>query len=192
MTPEEFERKYGVTPDEAREEERAEFAAFSREEQLHIVRAIKMADSIANAASTLAAGIAALKHKDSSRLGAALTTMQAGDLGQAYISVLISLKKSIRRDGEATRNASFLKDLIWLTIRELEQDLIERYPPYRYLYQRLVGREIVPFLPSAFLAAVSLPRWDREWSRGAIASVEFEESGDFGTPPQFFPVELIV
>ncbi|MFX8339359.1 hypothetical protein ABTL37_19265, partial [Acinetobacter baumannii] len=61
--------------------------------------------------------------------------------------------------------------------------------PYRFLYERLVGREIFPFLPSVLLAAVSLPRWDRAWLRSAIASVELEDRDDFGLPPQFFPVE---
>lgn len=189
MTPEEFARRYGISPDEARDAERAEFATFSREEQLHIIRAIKMADSFSNAASTMAAGIAAMQLKDSSRLGAALVTIKAGDLAQAYVAALGTIKRGIPRDGEATANATFLRDLIWLTLRELEQGLIERYPPYRFLYERLVGREILPFLPPAFLASVSLPRWDRDWSQGAIASVEPQDPDDFGPPPQFFPVE---
>jgi len=191
MTQEEFTRKYGMSPDEARDEERAEFADFSREEQLHVIRAIKMADSMSNGASSLAAGIAALRNKDSSRLGAALVTIEAGALAQAYITALAELKQAIPRDGEVTANASFLKSLIWLTLRELEQGMIERYSPYRFLYLRLIGREIQPFLPSAFLAAVSLPRWERDWSRSAIASVELEDSSDFGPPPVFFPVEPI-
>lgn len=192
MTPEEFERKFGVSPDEARSEERAEFTTFSREEQLHIIRAIKMADSTTNAASELAAGIAALRNQDSTRKGALLITLLAGDLAQAYVASLPAIKKAIPCNGEATANATFLKDLIWLTLRELEQGLIERYPPYRFLYLRLFGREILPFLPSAFLAATALPRWDRDWARYAIASVELEDPDNFGPPPVFFPVEPIV
>jgi hypothetical protein len=47
----------------------------------------------------------------------------------------------------------------------------------------------LPFLPSAFLAAVSLPHWDLAWSQGAIASVELHDTNDIGPPPQFLPVE---
>jgi hypothetical protein len=121
MTSEEFTHRYGISPDEARDAEQAEFATFSREEQLHIIRAIKMADSFSNAASTMAAGIAAIQAKGSSRLGAALVTTKTGYLAQAYLAALVALKRLIPRDGEATATTAFLRDLIWLPLRELEQ-----------------------------------------------------------------------
>jgi len=52
---------------------------------------------------------------------------------------------------------NFLGKLIRLTAFDLAQTGIECFSAYRFLYERLLGAEARPWLPSAFCAAAALP-----------------------------------
>lgn len=186
-----FERRYGMTPDEALEEQRAELETYDLDARMHIVRALNMAESIAPDSSPLAIAIAARQNPDTVRMGATFQQLMGGSLAAFYSSGgLARLVQLLPIDGEAMANAEFLKLLIFATIQELNQGLISDFPPYRFLYERLVGTRIRPFLPSAFLAAASLPRWTIEWRIKATAGVEQWDENDLRSPPLYFPLSL--
>jgi hypothetical protein len=48
--------------------------------------------------------------------------------------------------------------LLRVTAFDIAQDRIEGFSAYRFLYERLLGAEVRPFLPSAFCAAAALPQ----------------------------------
>lgn len=52
----------------------------------------------------------------------------------------------------------FLGKLIRLAAFDLAQERIECFSAFRFLYERLLGAEARPFLPSAFCAASALPQ----------------------------------
>ena len=52
----------------------------------------------------------------------------------------------------------FLGKLIRLAAFDLAQEKIECFSAFRFLYERLLGAEVRPFLPSAFCAAAALPQ----------------------------------
>lgn len=183
-----FERRYGITPEEARLDQKVEFFGFELDERMHIARGLQMAASDAPDASPLAIAFAARINPDTVRFGSALQQMMAGDLAVFYTKGgLLELKQTLPRDGEASANAHFLQTLIFATIKELNFWSIHRFQPYRFLYERLVGTEIRPFLPAAFLASVNLPRGEAEWARNATATVELWDGQDSRPPPLFFP-----
>lgn len=52
----------------------------------------------------------------------------------------------------------FLGKLIRLAAFDLAQERIECFSAFRFLYERLLGAEVRPFLPSAFCGAAALPQ----------------------------------
>ena len=52
---------------------------------------------------------------------------------------------------------SFMGVLMQLTLFDLSQGAIESFSAYRFLYERLLGAEVRPWLPAAFCAASALP-----------------------------------
>ncbi len=53
---------------------------------------------------------------------------------------------------------AFLGKLIRLAAFDLAQEKIDGFSAFRFLYERLLGAEVRPFLPSAFCAAAALPQ----------------------------------
>ena len=53
---------------------------------------------------------------------------------------------------------SFIGTLLRITAFDLSQERIESFSAYRFLYERLLGAKIRPWLPSAFCAASALPQ----------------------------------
>ncbi|WP_435419090.1 hypothetical protein WAB17_05920 [Parerythrobacter aurantius] len=51
----------------------------------------------------------------------------------------------------------FLGSLIHLATFDLSQEKLEGFSAFRFLYERLLGSEARPWLPSAFVAAAALP-----------------------------------
>ena len=51
----------------------------------------------------------------------------------------------------------FMGKLLRVTAFDIAQGRIDGFSAYRFLYERLLGAEVRPFLPSAFCAAAALP-----------------------------------
>jgi len=53
---------------------------------------------------------------------------------------------------------SFMGRLIQITAFDLAQERLASFSAYRFLYERLLGAQARPWLPSAFCAAAALPK----------------------------------
>lgn len=84
----------------------------------------------------------------------------------------------------------FLGPLVTLAAFDLGQGRITSFSAFRFLYERLVGAEVRPWLPSAFCAAAALPHLHPEVRRKLLQSISeaaATASGWSSRQPAFFP-----
>lgn len=84
----------------------------------------------------------------------------------------------------------FLAPLITVTAFDLGQGRLTSFSAYRFLYERLVGAEVRPWLPAAFCAAASLPHLHPDLRRKLLQSISeaaATASGWSTRQPAFFP-----
>lgn len=84
----------------------------------------------------------------------------------------------------------FIGKLIRITAFDLSQERIECFSAYRFLYERLLGAEVRPFLPSAFCAASALPQIRPERRKGLLQSLSESAAtapGWSDREPAFYP-----
>lgn len=65
----------------------------------------------------------------------------------------------------------FLGKLVRLTAFDLAQEKLTGFSAYRFLYERLLGADIRPWLPSAFCAAAALPQIRPERRKKLLQSI---------------------
>lgn len=53
---------------------------------------------------------------------------------------------------------AFMGPLLRVTAQDLAMERIESFSAYRFLYERLLGAKVRPWLPAAFCAAAALPQ----------------------------------
>jgi hypothetical protein len=85
---------------------------------------------------------------------------------------------------------SFIGPLIALSARDLEEGKITSFAAYRFLYERLIGPTVRPWLPSVFCAAAALPFLhpdSRKTLLGSIKSHEATAPGWSSREAAFFP-----
>lgn len=66
---------------------------------------------------------------------------------------------------------SFLGKLIRVAAFDLAQGRIVSFSAFRFLYERLLGAEVRPFLPSAFCAAAALPQIRPDRRKALLQSI---------------------
>jgi hypothetical protein len=71
---------------------------------------------------------------------------------------LETLRDKIPEDSDSEVNPKFMTSLMSVTAFDLQQDHLECFSSYRFLYERLLGALVRPWLPSAFCAAAALPQ----------------------------------
>lgn len=84
----------------------------------------------------------------------------------------------------------FLGPLITLAAFDLGQGRITSFSAFRFLYERLIGAEVRPWLPSAFCSAAALPHLHPELRRKLLQSISeaaATASGWSSRQPAFFP-----
>ncbi|MFA5990113.1 MAG: hypothetical protein WC803_10965 [Sphingomonas sp.] len=84
----------------------------------------------------------------------------------------------------------FLGTLITLTAFDLGQGRLTNFSSYRFLYERLIGAEVRPWLPAAFCGAAALPHLQPDLRRGLLQSISeaaATASGWSNRQPSFFP-----
>jgi hypothetical protein len=84
----------------------------------------------------------------------------------------------------------FLGKLVRIAAFDLEQDRIDSFSAFRFLYERLIGPEIRPFLPSAFCAAAALPQIRPERRKVLLQSLSEAAATAPGwskAHPRFYP-----
>lgn len=70
---------------------------------------------------------------------------------------LKALRGLIPQDGSGQEVERFLGKLVRLAAFDLEQGRLASFSAFRFLYERLLGARVRPFLPAAFCAASALP-----------------------------------
>jgi len=84
----------------------------------------------------------------------------------------------------------FIGKLVRIAAFDLAQDRIASFSAFRFLYERLIGPEIRPFLPSAFCAAAALPQIQPERRKILLQSLSEAAATAPGwskASPRFFP-----
>jgi hypothetical protein len=94
-------------------------------------------------------------------------------------------------DSSAISDAEpFMAPLISVSAFDLGQGRLDGFGAYRFLYERLVGAEARPWLPSAFCAAASMPHLQPERRKHLLQSISEAVATAPGwskRAPQFFP-----
>ena len=70
---------------------------------------------------------------------------------------LRALRALIPQDGTPFEVERFLGKLVRLAAFDLEQERLKSFSAFRFLYERLLGAAVRPYLPAAFCAAAALP-----------------------------------
>jgi hypothetical protein len=70
---------------------------------------------------------------------------------------LKTLRSMIPQDDAPGEVERFLGKLVRLTTFDLEQERLKSFSAFRFLYERLLGAAVRPYLPAAFCAAAALP-----------------------------------
>ena len=84
----------------------------------------------------------------------------------------------------------FLAPLITLSAFDLGQGRLTTFSAYRFLYERLIGASVRPWLPGAFCAASALPHLHPELRRKLLQSISEAAAtapGWSNREPVFFP-----
>lgn len=84
----------------------------------------------------------------------------------------------------------FMGPLVSVTAFDLGQGRLTSFSTYRFLYERLVGAEVRPWLPAAFCAAAALPTLHPDLRRKLLQSISeaaATASGWSNRQPAFFP-----
>ncbi|TGX52719.1 hypothetical protein E5A73_13820 [Sphingomonas gei] len=84
----------------------------------------------------------------------------------------------------------FLAPLVTVSAFDLGQGRLTSFSAYRFLYERLIGAEVRPWLPSAFCSAAALPHLHPDLRRKLLQSISeaaATASGWSNRQPAFFP-----
>lgn len=84
----------------------------------------------------------------------------------------------------------FLAPLMTVTAFDLGQGRLTTFAAYRFLYERLIGAEVRPWLPAAFCSAAALPHLHPDLRRKLLQSISeaaATASGWSNRQPAFFP-----
>jgi hypothetical protein len=103
---------------------------------------------------------------------------------------LPQLREIVPDDSGLDSIEPFLAPLMALTAFDLGQGRLTSFASYRFLYERLIGAEVRPWLPSAFCAAAALPHLHPELRRKLLQSISeaaATASGWSNRQPAFFP-----
>ena len=134
--------------------EMKEFASFPKGTQRYIRRALDVGLGRRDAARRWA--------RDPGELARVRAQARLYDRLEAVTAALAALGG----DGAAE---ALLSPLVALTAFDLGEGKLPSFAAYRFLYERLLGAPIRPWLPSAFCAAASLPHLHPA-TRGALLS----------------------
>jgi hypothetical protein len=152
-----------------------EFASFSSCEQRYIKRSLDVG----------------LGRQDAFKLWARDAEETASIRSQYVVyQELKSLRGSVPNDSAFESLEAFMGKLLRVTAFDLAQDRLTCFSAYRFLYERLLGAEVRPFLPSAFCAAAALPQIKPERRKHLLQSISEAAAtapGWSSREPSFYP-----
>ena len=103
---------------------------------------------------------------------------------------LPDLRATVPDDSGPDAIEPFLAPLVTLVAFDLGQGRLTSFSAFRFLYERLIGAEVRPWLPSAFCAAAALPHLHPELRRKLLQSISeaaATASGWSNRQPAFYP-----
>ena len=155
--------------------EMREFASFSAGEQRYIKRSLDIG----------------LGRQDAFKLWARNEGENAAIRSQ-YVAYqeLKALRDSIPHDATISDIETFMGKLVRVAAFDLSQERIASFSAFRFLYERLLGAEARPWLPSAFCAASALPQIRPECRKELLQSLSEAAAtapGWSDREPAFYP-----
>ena len=103
---------------------------------------------------------------------------------------LKALRGAVPADTGFEALEDFMGKLIRIAAFDLAQERIECFSAFRFLYERLLGAEVRPFLPSAFCAGAALPQIRPERRKHLLQSISEAAAtapGWSSREPSFYP-----
>ena len=103
---------------------------------------------------------------------------------------LPDLRRMVPDDADLGAVEPFLAPLVTLVGFDLGQGRLTSFSAFRFLYERLIGAEVRPWLPSAFCGAAALPHLHPEVRRKLLQSISeaaATASGWSNRQPVFYP-----
>lgn len=152
-----------------------EFASFTSCEQRYIKRSLDVG----------------LGRHDAFKLWARDTEETASIRSQYVVyQELKALRGQVPSDSDFASLENFMGKLLRVTAFDIAQDRLECFAAYRFLYERLLGAEVRPFLPSAFCAAAALPQIRPDRRKHLLQSISEAAAtapGWSSREPSFYP-----
>jgi hypothetical protein len=103
---------------------------------------------------------------------------------------LDDLRANVPDDSGLDAVEPFLSPLVVTSAFDLGQGRLLGFSAYRFLYERLIGARVRPWLPAAFCSAAALPHLHPELRRKLLQSISeaaATASGWSSRQPAFFP-----
>lgn len=103
---------------------------------------------------------------------------------------LSALRQIVPDDSGLDAVEPFMTPLISTAAFDLGQGRLTSFSAFRFLYERLLGAEVRPWLPAAFCAAAALPHLHPDLRRRLLQSISeaaATASGWSNRKPNFFP-----
>lgn len=152
-----------------------EFASFSPCEQRYIKRSIDIG----------------LGRQDAFKLWARDAT-EIASIRSQYVAYqeLKTLRATIPGESSLDGLDSFMGKLVRVAAFDLAQDKLDSFSSFRFLYERVLGARIRPWLPAAFCAASALPQIRPERRKALLHSISEAAAtapGWSDSEPSFFP-----
>ena len=110
--------------------------------------------------------------------------------GRLYRTLLEVIRKCVPDDIDIDATSEIIGPLITISAFDLGEAKIERFAAYRFLYERLIGPAVRPWLASAFVAAAALPYLHPDHRKALLASIKADEAAPAGWSnfdPAFVP-----
>ena len=156
--------------------EMKEFASFSPAEQRYIRRSLDVGR----------------KGTDAEEIWSRNAAESASIRAQArlYRSLIDPIRGSIPDDIEVDAAAEFMGSLMNLSAFDLGAGKLRSFAAFRFLYERLLGGSVRPWLPSAYVSAAALPSLHPALRKTLLSSITADEAGASGWSnrnPAFHP-----
>ncbi|HVU31216.1 MAG TPA: hypothetical protein VHE36_12535 [Sphingomicrobium sp.] len=157
-------------------EEMKEFAGFTVAEQRYICRSLDVA----------AHGTGAIRRWSRSPVETA--NIKAQD--EIYRTLLAVIRNSVPDDVDIDSMSEIIGQLVAISALDLGAGEITGFAAYRFLYERLLGPSVRPWLPSAFVGAAALPYLHPDLRTALLSSMTAGDAGARGwsiSAPTFIP-----
>ena len=100
------------------------------------------------------------------------------------------IRANVPDDSGLDEMEPLMAPLVTMTAFDLGQDKLPDFASYRFLYERLIGASVRPWLPAAFCAAAALPHLHPDKRRALLQSISEAAAtapGWSNREPVFFP-----